>query len=107
MKPCDLVLLGAQGDLARRKLLPALYQLDRAGLVAAETTVVGVGLGELSDEGFVAATRESLATYMKEALDAAVWERFARRLRFATVDLTKPEQYRRLGEEWTRLGARR
>ena len=33
MKSCDFVMFGAVGDLARRKLLPSLYQLDKAGLI--------------------------------------------------------------------------
>ena len=45
-KPCDLVLFGTKGDLARRKLLPSLYQLELAGLLAEETRVVGVARQE-------------------------------------------------------------
>jgi glucose-6-phosphate 1-dehydrogenase len=46
-KPCDLVLFGTKGDLARRKLLPALYQLDKAELLADDTCVIGVVRDEL------------------------------------------------------------
>jgi glucose-6-phosphate 1-dehydrogenase len=99
MKSCDLLLFGAQGDLCRRKLIPSLYHLDQAGLIAPETAIIGVARGELTDEGFVAQARENLETFMKEAIDAAVWERFARRLRFAKVDLSQPDQYRRLREK--------
>jgi glucose-6-phosphate 1-dehydrogenase len=99
MKPCDLVLFGAQGDLSRRKLIPSLYQLDKAGLVAPETAIIGVARGELTDEGFVEQARENLTTFMKEAVDAAVWERFARRLRYARLDLSQPGQYSYLREK--------
>lgn len=104
MKPCDVVLFGAQGDLSRRKLIPSLYQLDKAGLLAPETAIVGVARGELTDEVFVAQARENLQTFVKEPVDAAVWERLARRLRFVRVDLSQSEQYRRLRE---RLGPAR
>jgi len=93
MRACDLLLFGAQGDLSRRKLIPALYQLDKAGLIAPETTIVGIARGECADEGFVAQARENLKTFMKEEVDAAVWERFSRRLRYARVDLSQPGQY--------------
>jgi len=99
MKACDLVLLGAQGDLSRRKLIPALYQLDKAELLAPETSIVGVALEGLSDDGFVAQARKSLETFMKEAVDKAAWERFAHRLRFVTADLLQPDQYARLLEK--------
>ena len=99
MKPCDLLLFGALGDLSRRKLIPSLYQLEKAGLIAPETAIVGVAREEVADEGFVAQARENLGTFMKEAVDAAVWERFARRLRFAKVDLSQPDQYGRVREK--------
>jgi glucose-6-phosphate 1-dehydrogenase len=99
VKPCDLLLFGGQGDLSRRKLIPSLYRLETAGLIAPETAIVGVDRGELADEGFVAQVRENLATFMMEGVDAAVWERFARRLRFAKVDLSQRDQYGRLREK--------
>ncbi len=39
---CDLVIFGAKGDLARRKLLPSLYQLEKAGQIHADTRIIGV-----------------------------------------------------------------
>ena len=99
MKPCDLLLFGALGDLSRRKLIPSLYQLEKAGFIAPETAIVGVAREEIADEGFVSQARENLETFMKEAVDAAVWERFARRLRFAKADLSQPDQYGSLREK--------
>lgn len=40
---CDLVIFGAKGDLARRKLLPSLYQLEKAGQIHPDTRIIGVG----------------------------------------------------------------
>ena len=99
MNPCDLVLFGAMGDLARRKLLPALYQLDKAGLIAGPTTIVGVSRRDLTDESYVAQVRQSLETFMKEPVDGAVWERFFRRLRHAVIDLGQAGQYAQLREK--------
>ncbi len=39
---CDLVIFGAKGDLARRKLLPSLYQLEKAGQIHPDTRILGV-----------------------------------------------------------------
>ncbi len=93
MKPCDLVLFGTQGDLARRKLLPSLYQLEKAELIAPETTIIGVSRGEATDGEYIVQVRESLETFMKEPIDSTVWERFSRRLRYAKIDLSQPDQY--------------
>ncbi|NLI31226.1 MAG: glucose-6-phosphate dehydrogenase [Deltaproteobacteria bacterium] len=99
MKPCDLVVCGTQGDLARRKLIPSLYQLEKAELIAPDTTIVGVARQESTAEGYLALARESLEHFMKEPVDSTVWERFARRLRYAQIDLRQPEQYSRLQAE--------
>jgi glucose-6-phosphate 1-dehydrogenase len=99
MRPCDLLLFGAQGDLSRRKLIPSLYQLDKGGFIAPETAIVGVARKELTDEQFVAQARDNLESFMKEPVDAAVWERFAKRLCFVQVDLSQPDQYARLRQK--------
>jgi len=96
MEPCDLVVFGTQGDLARRKLMPSLYQLEKAELIAPETTITGVARGECTDDGYLALVRESLERFMKEPIDPTVWERFSQRLRYARIDLAQPDQYSRL-----------
>ena len=50
---CDFVLFGTKGDLSRRKLLPSLYQLEKAGLLHPDTTIVGVARQELTSEDYV------------------------------------------------------
>ena len=44
---CDLVIFGTKGDLARRKLLPSLYQLEKAGNIHPETRIIGAGRADL------------------------------------------------------------
>lgn len=96
MQACDLVVFGAYGDLARRKLIPSLYQLEKAGLIAPDSTIIGVARQEADDEGYIALARESLEHFMTESVDAAVWEHLARRLHYVQIDLTQPDQYSRL-----------
>ncbi|MGB5424522.1 MAG: glucose-6-phosphate dehydrogenase [Desulfobacterales bacterium] len=96
MQPCDLVLFGTYGDLARRKLIPSLYQLEKAALIVPDSTIIGVARRESNDEGYVALARESLENFMKEPIDIPVWERFARRLRYARIDLAQPDQFSHL-----------
>ena len=45
---CDLVIFGTKGDLARRKLLPSLYQLEKAGNIHPETRIIGAGRADWS-----------------------------------------------------------
>jgi len=96
MLPCDFVMFGAYGDLAHRKLIPSLYQLDKAGLLDAEMKIVGVARRDIGQDDYTATARENLTTFMKEPLDEAVWARFSRRLAYVKIDLENHDQYRSL-----------
>lgn len=63
---CDLVIFGAKGDLARRKLLPSLYQLEKAGQINPETRIIGVGRADWDKAAYTKVVREALETFMKE-----------------------------------------
>jgi glucose-6-phosphate 1-dehydrogenase len=89
-------LFGTHGDLARRKLIPSLYQLEKAGLIAPDSTIIGVARREITDEGYVELARKSLENFMHEPIDTALWDRFARRLRYVRIDLAQADQYSRL-----------
>jgi glucose-6-phosphate 1-dehydrogenase len=97
-KPCDLVMFGILGDLSRRKLLPSLYQLEKAGLLEPATRIVGVARRELSAEEFQTRVRESLNTFVKEALDSAAAEALIARCHFINIDMADVSQYGRLRE---------
>jgi len=98
MQPCDFVVFGAHGDLASRKLVPSLYQLDKAGLLEPGLRIVGVARREMSTDEYIAMARESLATFMKEEVDGDIWARFAGRLRYVQIDLASHDQYNKLCE---------
>jgi glucose-6-phosphate 1-dehydrogenase len=83
--PCTLVIFGASGDLTRRKLIPALYDLCGVGCMNARFEVVGTGRTPMTDEQF----RESMHDAAKTSKDVRgfseqKWEKFAKRLRYIT-----------------------
>lgn len=71
---CDLVIFGAKGDLARRKLLPSLYQLEKAGHIHPDTKIIGVGRAEWDKAAYTEVVKEALTTFMKEKIDPELWE---------------------------------
>ncbi|WP_341501162.1 glucose-6-phosphate dehydrogenase [Gallaecimonas sp. GXIMD4217] len=91
--PCDLVLFGIKGDLARRKLLPSLYQLEKASLLHEQTRIIGVAR---DDEDIRALVHQALSTFLKEPLDEAVFERLAERLGYLDLDFTDKAAYQGL-----------
>ena len=50
--PCTMVIFGASGDLTKRKLLPALYNLRKAGLLSDHFAVIGVARSPMTDDEF-------------------------------------------------------
>jgi len=96
----DLVIFGARGDLAERKLLPALYQLDRAGLLEDSMRIAGLARQEVTTEEFIGNTHENLGKYVPESdWDEECWARFSSRLTYVKVDFSKQEEYQNL-KQW-------
>src|SRR3984893_434802 len=88
-----IVLFGATGDLARRKLLPGLYQLSRVGLLPAGYRIVGTAPAKfaISDEQFREVARKAAEEFGGTALDPDQWRQFASRLSFAASDPERPQ----------------
>ena len=80
--PAVFVLYGATGDLARRMVLPAFYQLAQHGLMPPEWALVGSGRGDLSHDEFRGRVRDALEEFGPD-LEDDLWEQFSQRLRFA------------------------
>ena len=71
-----VVLFGATGDLARRKLLPGLFHLSSAGFIPS-CRIIGVSLDELDVDGFRASARSALDEFSSRKVTAPEWEAFA------------------------------
>ncbi|MDQ7988902.1 MAG: glucose-6-phosphate dehydrogenase [Candidatus Dactylopiibacterium sp.] len=89
VSPFDLVVFGGTGDLAARKLLPALFQRDRAGQLPEQARIIGVSRKALGDGGYLRFVRQALEAHVKPAeLEGAALERFLARVHFCAVDVT-------------------
>jgi glucose-6-phosphate 1-dehydrogenase len=103
--PCTAVILGAGGDLMRRKLLPALYHLMHDGLLDDDFALVGAGLETMTDATFRAAMRQAVldarAAGETGHVPDASWDRFAARLFYVQGDLASPALYAALRERLT------
>ncbi|STZ75814.1 glucose-6-phosphate dehydrogenase [Bergeriella denitrificans] len=94
----DMVLFGATGDLAMRKLLPCLYQAHVAGLLHPEGRILGVSRSELDRAGFLEKVESSAKIHVKQHFSDGQWASFIRRLDYLTVDVTRAEDFTALGE---------
>ena len=93
MTAVDLIIFGATGDLSARKLFPALYQLDAAGLLQADLRIAAIGRQQQSVEDFKNELRQKMAGYMREPIDESVWQRFVPRLDYLASDFAEPDAF--------------
>jgi glucose-6-phosphate 1-dehydrogenase len=93
---CVIVIFGASGDLAYRKLVPALHSLDCQDLLADMVQVLGVGRSEFTDETFRERLRQGVEEHGR--LKPKVWSDFAERLTYLQGSYDDPGTYRRLEE---------
>ena len=82
-EPCAMVLFGATGDLAHRKLVPALFQLARGGNLPAEYAIVGFARRDWTDEDLRSEYQKTLAREAGGPDFSQLWSPFADRLFFA------------------------
>jgi len=97
--PACFVLFGATGDLAHRKVIPALYQLWRTHLLPHEFTIVAVGRRPYTDEAFRAMLRGSLDSYSRvQPVDREAWEDLASRIVYHRGDFADPACFQTLAD---------
>src|SRR5690242_21155320 len=94
---CAIVIFGANGDLTKRKLLPALYRLAYDRRLSAGFAVVGVSRTPMNDEQFREKMRDAVQHFSEDTeFSPEVWEAFAHSLYYVPGDIGYAEAYQRL-----------
>ncbi len=101
--PCGMVIFGAQGDLTKRKLIPALYNLASGKLLAEEFAVVGIGREALTDDAFRERLRADLNEFATVPIETEVADWLFERLHYVVGDFTDPDLYQRLKVRLTQV----
>lgn len=97
------VLFGATGDLARRKLFPALYNLYLDGKLPETISIVGLGRDYCPDEIFQSKVKKAIYAYSRRSIHASSLPAFLEKFRYCSFDATEKESYyqlRELIEHW-------
>jgi glucose-6-phosphate 1-dehydrogenase len=95
-EPCSIVIFGASGDLTKRKLIPALYNLACNKLIPKKFFIIGAGRTELSDEEFRKMLAVTTNVKSMTKTDKRVWEKFARGLYYCRLDYDDMGDYKAL-----------
>ncbi|TQK07577.1 glucose-6-phosphate dehydrogenase [Herbaspirillum sp. SJZ107] len=94
----DLVFFGGSGDLAMRKLLPAMYARDVANDLPASARIICVGREDMSQEQFLRMVETNSKPHIKETVDEAAWQSFLQRITYVEVDAGNVKSYSALVE---------
>lgn len=102
--PCTMVIFGASGDLTKRLVVPALYNLARTKVLPEQFALIGVALSEWTTESWRDHLYDMLKSFVGNAdsefdvdhIDEAVWKQLTKKMTYVQGDLTKPELYGKL-----------
>ena len=105
--PCAFVLFGATGDLAHRKVIPAIYQLWRTNLLPAEFSLVAVARRPYTNETFAAEVRASVEKFSRvQPIDESAWSELASRITYQQLDFADDADFDQLGQKLDELDAK-
>ena len=98
-QPFELVIFGGLGDLALRKLFPALYLLELDKRLP-QGKIIAVGRRSLDIETVISKVKQAVFNYVDSAYqDEACWQSFTARLSYVCLDVQQPEAYQSLADE--------
>ncbi|MCU1294975.1 MAG: zwf [Bryobacterales bacterium] len=108
--PCAMVIFGAAGDLTRRLVVPALYNLVISKLLPEQFALIGLDLADRSDEDWRQSLREMTAEFIRAAgqeakLDENAWSWISTRMSYLQGDLNNPETYEALKAKLSEVDA--
>jgi glucose-6-phosphate 1-dehydrogenase len=105
--PCAVVLFGVTGDLARKKVMPAIYDLANRGLLPPTFSLVGFARRDWDHERFAKEVHDSVKAHCRTPFRQANWERLADGLRFVQGAFDDEAGFSRLAETLDKLDAER
>jgi glucose-6-phosphate 1-dehydrogenase len=105
--PCVLVLFGVTGDLASKKLLPAVYDLANRGLLPPGFSLVGFARRDWEDEDFAKLTHDAVKAHARTPFRETVWQQLSEGIRFVPGEFADDEAFDRLAETVAQLDTER
>jgi glucose-6-phosphate 1-dehydrogenase len=105
-EPCTVVLFGASGDLAKRKVIPAMYDLAIHDALGSQFAIVGFARTTMTDESFRDMAGQAARTISEVGpIDPQKWNDFAANLFYQPGDYSNPEAYKQLAKRIAEIDA--
>ena len=105
--PCVLVLFGVTGDLARKKLMPAVYDLANRGLLPPGFSLVGFARRDWAHEDFAQVTHDAVKEHARTPFNDTVWQQLAEGIRFVPGEFADDAAFDRLAQTVAQLDTER
>jgi glucose-6-phosphate 1-dehydrogenase len=97
--PCVMVIFGASGDLTKRKLIPALYNLARENLLSRQFAIIGFASADYSSASFREQLAKDLRAFATSPVEEEIWDWFARRIYYVRGSFQEAQDYQSLAAE--------
>jgi len=104
--PCGLIIFGVTGDLSRKKLMPAVYDLANRGLLPPSFALVGFARRDWEHQDFAAEVHDAVREHARTPFRESTWAQLAAGFRFVPGELTNPDDFHRLAETVAELDDR-
>jgi glucose-6-phosphate 1-dehydrogenase len=105
--PCSVVIFGVTGDLSRKKLMPAIYDLANRGLLPPTFALVGFARRDWADEDFSNVVRDAVKQHARTPFRQEVWDRLSEGIRFVQGTFDDEKAFEQLAECLNKLDAER
>jgi len=106
--PCAIILFGASGDLAKRKVIPAMYDLAQHKSLGERYAILGFARTPMTDDSFRATVGEAARTISEVGpIDPARWDEFAQNLRYCPGDYADNKSYAELASHLAEIDAQK
>src|SRR2546421_13110336 len=102
--PCVLVIFGASGDLAKRKLIPAIYEMAREKLLPEKFALVGYSRSPMSDDAYRKECREAVQQFARtKPVAPAVWDRIEKNTTYGQGDYGSTDDFGKLSDHLAKI----
>src|ERR1700758_4362327 len=91
--PCVMVIFGASGDLTKRKLIPALYNLAKDNLLSKEFALIGFARSQRTSEQFRDQMSKEISEFATTTVDPEVWRWLSERIYYAPGEFNDPAAF--------------
>jgi glucose-6-phosphate 1-dehydrogenase len=102
--PCVMVIFGASGDLTKRKLIPALYNLARENLLSRQFAIIGFASADYTTDSFREQISKDIRAFATAPVEEDIWDWFSRRIYYVRGSFQEAKDYRTLSAEIASAG---